>query len=613
MKQFERFLDYVLFDQLESDFIGDNHRAGKTENRKVTEHVVISRLHPYFLEDSNTLNRIKILLEGVKKSNIPHLHSPNQIDTDSKSPFLEYPFLKAKSFEKVMKDAKEKDIPINFDLAMSIAISIAELIDMGSSIVVSGQRSFHGFLTPDNVLIDGDGKIFLKNYGIAAYLNYADPVFEALSRKYGTLLTPEFIKREKVTAQSDLYHLGFLVYKMLTGSYFSYTEGEDFDTKFANISFSSYVPTTDKDFLTSIITFFKKTLNPDPTARFTNIKEFKDFISRYFHIEELSSVTFNLAYFINSIYDEEDEAMSKRYDQELTYVIPEEKKPDPVAPTVDSRHLVEDILTGLDEKEKSSKGLWIGLAGAAVVIIAVIMFMVMQSKSAAEAARKALEAQKIESQRLIDQMKKDQDSVQAQIESMMAQTAQTAEEQKKKDEQLANLKKEQERINEQRKAEEEKKKALDAQKAEEEIKKQEADEALQKQEEARKQAELEEQRKKAEAARLEEEKRNRIPKLGELLDLSEVEIQPKRIQGENPSKFSSEVRKAHKGKTVKITIRLLIDENGSISKTEVLPKNLDSMLRLEISQAMSVWKFEPARKKNVAVKVWFVQNLDLTF
>jgi serine/threonine protein kinase len=613
MKQYERFLDYVLFDQLESDFIGDNHRAGKTVNRKVTQHMVISRIHPYFLEDGSTWNRIKILLEGVKKSNIPHLHSPAQIDAESETPYLAYPLLKAKSFEKVMRDAAEKDIPINFDLAMSIAISIAELIDMGSSIVVSGQRSFHGFLTPDNILIDGDGKIYLKNYGIACYLNYSDPLFEALSRKYGSLMTPEFIKREKLTAQSDIYHLGYLVYKMLTGTYFSYTEGEDFDTKFANISFSSYVPTTDKDFLTGIITFFKKTLNPDPALRFSNIKEFKDFISRYFHIEELSSVTFNLAYFINSIYDEEDEAMAKIYAQELTYIIPEEKKPEPVAPVVDSRHLVEDILTGLDEKEKSSKGLWMGLAGVAVVIIAVIMFMVMQSKSAAEAARKALEAQKIESQRLIDQMKKDSDSVQAQIESMMAQTAQTAEEQKKKDEQIANLKKEQDRIVESRKVEEEKQKTLAAQKAQEDIKQQEADAASRQQEEARKAAEMEELRKKEESARLEEERRNRVPKLGELLDLSEVEVQPKRIQGENPSKFSSDVRKAHKGKTIKITIRLLIDEKGSISKTEVLPRELDSMLRLEISQATSVWKFEPAKKKNVAVKVWFVQNLDLTF
>lgn len=613
MKQYERFMDYVLFEQLESDFIGDNYRAGKTKERKVTGHTVISRVHPYFLEDGSTWNRIKILLEGVRKSNIPYLHSPSFIDQESKVPHLEYPLIKAKSFEKVMHDSKEKDIPINFDLAMSIAISIAELVDMGSSIVVSGQRSFHGFLTPDNILIDGDGKIYLKNYGIAAYLNYSDGIYEALSKKYGSLLTPEFIKREKITAQSDIYHLGFLVYKMLTGNYFSYTEGEDFETKFANISFSSYVPTTDKDFLTSIISFFKKTLNPDPTQRFSNIKEFKDFISRYFHIEELSSVTFNLAYFINSIYQDDDETDSKKYSQELSYEIPEEKKPEPPAQAPGSPTLVEDILTGLDEKQKSSKGLWIGIASAAMVILAVIIFMVLQSKSAAEAARKALEAQRLESQRQIEKMKVEQEAVAAQMNTLMSQTAQTAEEQKKKDEMIAELKKRQEEIDKRRK-EEETKQLEEQKKADEEQKRLQLESAEKERlENERKAKEAEEERKRQEAARLEEERRNRIPQVGELMDIAEVDTPPRRTEGDDPEKFSSDIRKKLKGQTIKVTIRLLIDEKGRISKTQVTPESIDPMLRMEIAQIIGSWRFEPARKKNVPVKVWYEKSYNLPF
>ncbi len=612
MKQYERFMDYVLFEQIESDFIGDNYRVGKTIDRKVKGHAVVSRIHPYFLEDSNTWNRIKILLEGVKKSNIPHLHSPTNIDQESKTPHLEYPLIKAKSFEQVIQDANEKEIPINFDLAMSIAISIAELVDMGSSIVVSGQRSFHGFLTPDNILIDSDGKIFLKNYGIAAYLSYADNIYEALSKKYGTLLTPEFLKRDKITAQSDIYHLGFLVYKMLTGHYFSYTEGEDFESKFANISFSSYVPTTDKDFLTGIITFFKKTLNPDPSLRFSNIKEFKDFISRYFHIEELSSVTFNLAYFISSVYDETDEALNKQLAQELIYEIPEEKKPEP-ARTVDSSHLVEDILTGLDNKEKSSKGLWIGIVGAAVVILAVIIIMVMQSKSAAEALRKQqLQQQQIYTKQM-EMMRAEQDENQKKIEALMQQTSQSEEERRQRDEQVTELRKKQEEI-EKRRKEEADKLAL-TQKTDEEGRQRLLEEEAEKQRqiEVQKAKDFEEQRLRDEAARQEEERRNRIPQFGELIELSEVDIQPKRTAGEIPQKFSSDVRKALKGQTIKATVRLLIDEKGQITKTEVLPRELDPMLRLEISQIMIAWKFEPARKKNVAVKVWFQQSFDLSF
>ena len=189
-----------------------------------------------------------------------------------------------------------------------------------------------------------------------------------MEKRYGSWLTPELIRKEKIVSQSDIYHLGYLIYRILMGKYFSCMPGEDFDAKFNNLTFTHIIPSTDKNFLTHLITFLKKTLNPNPLKRFLTIKELKDFIANYFHIEELSSITFNLAYFMNSLYGESIEEEDKLFKQELAYVIPEPKK-EPVAqtPQIKREDLVSGILDELDKRKKISPWVW-AVVGVVVLV-----------------------------------------------------------------------------------------------------------------------------------------------------------------------------------------------------------------------------------------------------
>lgn len=156
--------NFLFFKETGTDCIGVDYRAGEIDpkTRKAVKHNLVTEVYPFLAGNPNIWKRINILLEGVKKSNIPKLYSPEKIIHEEDHSYLVYPLIKGKSFEVVLDDSFQKDNPINFDLAFSIALSIADLIDVGSSIVVSGEKSFHGFLTPDNIIIDYDGKIYLK-------------------------------------------------------------------------------------------------------------------------------------------------------------------------------------------------------------------------------------------------------------------------------------------------------------------------------------------------------------------------------------------------------------------------------------------------------------------
>lgn len=597
MSEYKVVNNYLVFEELNSDSIGVNFRAGEIQNRKASKHQLLTDVYPFIAGNPDVWKRVNILLEGIRKSNIPNLYSPEKIikEEGSAKALLIYPLLKGRTFEKVLEDSMEKDLPINFDLAFSIAIAIADLIDTGSSIVVSGQKSFHGFLTPDNILIDYDGKIYLKNYGIFPYLNKTDELFNGMVSKYGAWVAPEFLRKEKLLPQSDIYHLGYIIYRILTGEYFSYSNGENFDAKFSNIRFTQQLPSSDIDFITNLITFFKRTLNPDPTKRFINMKEFKDYIAQYFHIEELSSVTFNLAYFMNSLYLETMEEETNRFKKELAYTIPEPKKD-----TAADSHLAESILAGLEEQKGSKLKVIIPLVAVIIIVALVAVFFINQAQKAAKEKEQQIQTIKEMENRLGLFQKQQEDAqkqYQDQLKTLETKKATTDEEQKAKEEEIKKLKewrqqqeqKEQERI----KAEQD---ALRKQQELADLRKKEQDDAdlKKKQDEEKKKVE-------EEAKQLEEE-RNKVVE-GQIVPLSDVDEQPVKLKGAEPA-FPSFVRNKYAGnKGISILTNIQIDETGSVINVRILGNPPEDLAGI-ITKTLKKWQYKPAIKKNVKVKVW---------
>jgi hypothetical protein len=596
MKEYKVMNDYVYFRDLFSDTMGINYRVAPVQNRKPTGHKVLCEVSPLIAGNADMWKRVKILLEGIRKSNIPFLYSPEKIHVTDKGSQLIYEYFKGKNFEQILGDAEKKGMPINFDLSMSISIAIADIIEVGSSIIVSGEKSYHGFLTPDNILIHYDGKIFLKNYGIFQYLEKNDQFYSDNEKRYGSWLTPEFIRKDRIVSQSDIYHLGYLIYRILTGKYFSYSAGEDFDAKFANLTFKQYMPSTDKNFLTNVITFFKKSLNPDPMKRFLTIKEFKDFIANYFHIEELSSITFNLAYFMNSLYGESVEEEDKVLKQELLYAVPEPKKE--AAPAASREDLVSGILEGLDERKKMPVWLWPVIGG--VVVIAVIGIFFLMKKTSGDSERAAqLQAEAAQRQRVQQEQQSQIQAMADKIKELETLKAPADEAQKKA------LDLEKQRLEEQKRQKEAEQAKM---KAEDEQRRQEEAAQLQKEEEAKK-AKEDLEKKKAEEEKLKQEELQKKmaeaarTKEGDQVALTETTVKPEKISG-NPPMINASLKKKYSGKVLTIPTMILVDEKGNVAKVKILTGNVPNDIRALIEETLGGWKYSPAQKDNIKVKVW---------
>jgi len=618
--------NFVLFKELGTDAIGVNYRAGEINaaNRTIRHHCLITDVYPFLHSTANAWKKTSILLEGVRKSNIPKLYSPDKIIREGDKKYLVYPFFKGRTLEQVLEDSAKKDNPINFDLALSLAFAIADLIDIGSSIVVSGEKSFHGFLTPDNVLVDNDGKIYLKNYGIYPYLSREEEIFTEMVKKYGAWIAPEFLRKEKPVCQTDIYHLGYIIYRILTGKYYSYSPEEDFDSKFSNISFSSHILSGDKEFLTNIITFFKKTLHPLPSQRFANIKEFKDYISNNFHIEELSSVTFSLAYFINSLYLEIIEEENEAFAQELAYTLPEPEKeaeiPRPLKEEKAKRddNLVEGILSGLEEQKKSRTKLLVPLIALIVIIIGVAGFIIYNQQRQVQKQREAQMKTAEEMRRSMEQFKSDLESeYQKRLKTIEDKAATTVEEKQSQEDEIKKLREWQK---------EEMRRALEKQKEKEELLKKQMEEEQKKLDaEQEKQKALEEQKRlEEEQKRIEQEKQEEIKrkfqeaekakmvlKEGDLIAITDVTKKPEKLNEKNPTFSSFQMRK-YKGSSMTVRAMLLIDETGAVADLKLIGTIPDD-LKSPVEKALRKWKYTPPEKNNIKVKVWYPIAINIAF
>ncbi len=80
------------------------------------------------------------------------------------------------------------------------------------------QRIIHRDIKPANILLDDEGNASLTDFGIAKDLNRLDGSITGADAIIGSLdyLSPEQARGEAVTAKTDIYSLGVVLYEMLT-------------------------------------------------------------------------------------------------------------------------------------------------------------------------------------------------------------------------------------------------------------------------------------------------------------------------------------------------------------------------------------------------------------
>jgi serine/threonine protein kinase len=97
--------------------------------------------------------------------------------------------------------------------------AVAWLLEqMASALTIAHRENvIHRDIKPDNILLDEDDNAYLADFGIAKDLSLRSITATGSMVGSPSYITPEQIKGEPVTARTDIYSLGLVLYELLVG------------------------------------------------------------------------------------------------------------------------------------------------------------------------------------------------------------------------------------------------------------------------------------------------------------------------------------------------------------------------------------------------------------
>jgi TonB family protein len=297
----QQFGEYLLFRRLTSDGLGETFRAGKIGNQGI-ERVVLLRLFNGAGIDADSLWRTIADRMGLHRIlQNPHIGDGADVGRVGSTPYVAYEYVSGKNLAELLSQARARA----FQIPTEHALFIMERITFGLSAAFStrhrDQRVQHGFLVPETVLLSNEGEVRLIGFesapGLRNFLKAA-PIRES----FGPCLAPDVVPGTEPAATDDVFSLGSLLYELLTGNRLAHPEDGNFD------------PLVDEALLAaeqlplppSLRALLKSSLAPK-AQRIGDVQQWQQAFGRFIAEAAYSPTTFNLAFFMHTLFGGEIE------------------------------------------------------------------------------------------------------------------------------------------------------------------------------------------------------------------------------------------------------------------------------------------------------------------
>jgi len=174
-------------------------------NRMVALKILSERLSG----DNEFIKRFKREAKVVAALNHPHIVNILSYGEEEGLYYFAMEYVKGTDLGQILKEKKSMPLEEALPIAMQIADALEEAAAKG---VV------HRDLKPSNIMIDSMGRIKITDYGIACFQD-ADAKLTQTGLYMGTpeYSSPEQASGAKLDIRSDIYSMGALLYKMVSG------------------------------------------------------------------------------------------------------------------------------------------------------------------------------------------------------------------------------------------------------------------------------------------------------------------------------------------------------------------------------------------------------------
>jgi serine/threonine-protein kinase len=240
------------------------------------QHVALKLLRPG-LDSEIDVNRFKVerqILASLNHPNIARLLDGG-ITTDG-VPFLVMELVDGEPIDQYC-DARQLGVRERLGLFAEMATAVQTA---HNSLVI------HRDLKPSNILVTRDGVVKLLDFGLAKLLEPgAPPDAAAATMSNHRWMTPEYAAPEQILAQpittsTDVYQLGAVLYRLLTG-HTPFGDGISNLHELETTILEADPPPVSRDLRGDLEAVLRKALAKDSNARYASAQAFADDVQRY--------------------------------------------------------------------------------------------------------------------------------------------------------------------------------------------------------------------------------------------------------------------------------------------------------------------------------------------
>jgi TonB family protein len=375
----EEFGKYLLLKKLTEDPLGETFRAGRVGKDGGMEQVVLLRVF-----NGKGIDGEKLWARVSGRSGVQEiLKSPNigngvDLGRVRSFPYTAYDYISGKSLANVFTQSTRQRSPVPTDHALLIAERLALAIAAAYESRVQDERVLHGFVVPQLVMISNEGETRLLGFEVAPGLRdlAAAGWQDDTLRPY---LAPETLSGAATTRADDVYSLGAILFELLTGERLPAATPGGYDS----VIDAAQLPNEGTALPAPIAALLKKSLVPRE-QRIADAVTWHKTLSKLMIDSSFSPTTFNLAFFMHSLFRDEIERESQEVQAEKRLELPQRTtavlpvmKPAPAAAAEprEATGVREGTLSGTraqagNAAPPSKKGLWIGLAALLLAALA---------------------------------------------------------------------------------------------------------------------------------------------------------------------------------------------------------------------------------------------------
>ncbi|MEZ4705351.1 MAG: serine/threonine-protein kinase [Bdellovibrionota bacterium] len=264
---------YSIISKIGEGGMAEIYRAIKQGPNAFQKQVAIKKILPRFSKDPSFIHMLSQEAQihaQLHHPNIVQLYDFFEFDQNF---FMVMEYVEGSNLKQLLHQVREKNISLPWQMSLSIVLDVLMALDYAHH-ANDTHVILHRDISPHNVLVSTHGEIKLTDFGIAKTIQNEEQSHSGMVKGKFRYLSPEQVRAQKLSPQSDLFSTAVMLFEMLT-SIHPFDASNEFQTmkNICDQPLPSFSDLGRKD-LHHLEASLQKALSKDPHDRFESAQAF---------------------------------------------------------------------------------------------------------------------------------------------------------------------------------------------------------------------------------------------------------------------------------------------------------------------------------------------------